>query len=307
MTADQRCRPQDRIRLDAAKESFRASLPDYVSDDEQPRSQSEESDSESFPASDPPAEHPNGDADKPRVHRQPADPGGRASHPTPVTLSDGTELELDHGAVVRGQGAERRDDLVGEIVDVQRLLRILGGGDPRTVEHVADQIAARLDGLHDAHVAMPRDEGVHEDPREVGADAATALDALRAWLLRPAAAAPPWLQLEGTEIRALRTAPADRRLWLECERLRSRETERFTLVAELFDRGANFLLFGPGDGQLANWSGRRPAPEPRAGHLAENDRSPPSSSGDTAVGLSSGADPAAAGDAASRQPFPGKY
>ncbi|GAA4938567.1 aconitate hydratase [Actinomycetospora succinea] len=92
-------RPQDRIRLDAAKDSFRAALPDYVSGDEQPRSQSEESDSESFPASDPPAEHPNGDADKPSVHKQPADPGGRASHPTPVTLEDGTQLELDHGAV----------------------------------------------------------------------------------------------------------------------------------------------------------------------------------------------------------------
>ncbi|MFP5389578.1 MAG: aconitase family protein, partial [Thermoleophilia bacterium] len=34
-------RPQDRIRLDAAKESFRSSLPDYVADDAQPRSQSE--------------------------------------------------------------------------------------------------------------------------------------------------------------------------------------------------------------------------------------------------------------------------
>jgi aconitate hydratase len=92
-------RPQDRIALDAAKESFRASLPDYVDDDGSARSQSEESDSESFPASDPPAEHPNGDADRPQVHRQPVDPGGRASHPTPVTLSDGTKLELDHGAV----------------------------------------------------------------------------------------------------------------------------------------------------------------------------------------------------------------
>ena len=65
----------------------------------QARSQSEESDSESFPASDPPAEHPNGDDDRPHVHRQPVDPGGRPSHPVPVTLSDGTELELDHGAV----------------------------------------------------------------------------------------------------------------------------------------------------------------------------------------------------------------
>ena len=92
-------RPQDRIALDAAKESFRQALPDYVDDDGSARSQSEESDSESFPASDPPAEHPNGDADRPSVHRQPVDPGGRSSHPTPVTLSDGTQLELDHGAV----------------------------------------------------------------------------------------------------------------------------------------------------------------------------------------------------------------
>ncbi|NMO92757.1 aconitate hydratase [Actinomycetospora sp. TBRC 11914] len=92
-------RPQDRIQLDSAKESFRASLPDYVDDDGSARSQSEESDVESFPASDPPAEHPNGDADKPVVHRQPTDPGGRATNPVPVTLEDGTRLELDHGAV----------------------------------------------------------------------------------------------------------------------------------------------------------------------------------------------------------------
>ncbi|MDF2978783.1 MAG: acnA [Actinomycetospora sp.] len=92
-------RPQDRIALDAAKESFRQALPDYADGDGTARSQSEESDSESFPASDPPAEHPNGDADRPHVHRQPVDPGGRPSHPVPVTLSDGTQLELDHGAV----------------------------------------------------------------------------------------------------------------------------------------------------------------------------------------------------------------
>jgi aconitate hydratase len=92
-------RPQDRIQLDAAKDSFRASLPDYVDDDGAAKSQSEESDVESFPASDPPAEHPNGEDDKPSVHRQPVDPGGRASNPVPVTLEDGTQLELDHGAV----------------------------------------------------------------------------------------------------------------------------------------------------------------------------------------------------------------
>ena len=100
--------------LDAAPESFRSALPDYVDDDGQaasgvPRgssaslraapSQSEESDSESFPASDPPAERLNGDADRPSVHRQPVDPGGRSSNPVHVIMGDGTELELDHGAV----------------------------------------------------------------------------------------------------------------------------------------------------------------------------------------------------------------
>ncbi|WP_433798675.1 aconitate hydratase [Actinomycetospora sp. CA-084318] len=92
-------RPQDRIQLDAAKESFRASLPDYVDDGNgSPTSQSEQSDAESFPASDPPNEL-NDEDDRPKVHRQPADPEGRPSNPVPVTLEDGTELELDHGAV----------------------------------------------------------------------------------------------------------------------------------------------------------------------------------------------------------------
>jgi aconitate hydratase len=92
-------RPQDRIRLDAAKESFRQVLPEYVSNGGDPKSGSEESDVESFPASDPPAETRDEEHDKPVVHKQPADPSGRPSHPTPVTLSDGTQLELDHGAV----------------------------------------------------------------------------------------------------------------------------------------------------------------------------------------------------------------
>ncbi|MCD2187586.1 aconitate hydratase [Actinomycetospora soli] len=92
-------RPQDRIQLDAAKESFRASLPDYVEDGNgAPSSQSEQSDAESFPASDPPNEL-NDEDDRPNVHRQPADPDGRPTNPVPVTLEDGTQLELDHGAV----------------------------------------------------------------------------------------------------------------------------------------------------------------------------------------------------------------
>ena len=92
-------RPQDRIRLDAAKASFRQSLPEYVSNGAEPKAGSEEWYSESFPASDPPAETRDEEADKPAVHRQPADPSGRPSHPTPVTTADGVELELDHGAV----------------------------------------------------------------------------------------------------------------------------------------------------------------------------------------------------------------
>ncbi len=89
-------RPQDRITLDAAKESFRLALPDYVSG---VQGDVDEASAESFPASDPPAEDHDKESDKPAVHRAPVDPDGRPSHPVPVTLSDGTELELDHGAV----------------------------------------------------------------------------------------------------------------------------------------------------------------------------------------------------------------
>ena len=89
-------RPQDRIRLDAAKESFRQVLPDYASG---VQGSTDEASVESFPASDPPAEDESKESDKPVVSRQPADPGGRASNPVTVSMNDGTQLELDHGAV----------------------------------------------------------------------------------------------------------------------------------------------------------------------------------------------------------------
>jgi aconitate hydratase len=57
-------RPQDRVPVDSAKEMFRVAL------------------SASLPDSAPPA------------------PGERLRHPVPVTLSDGTSFELDHGSVV---------------------------------------------------------------------------------------------------------------------------------------------------------------------------------------------------------------
>jgi len=101
-------RPQDRISVTEAKEAFRAALVDYVPDARprperhQPQqgvaSTVDEGSAQSFPASDPPAVGTSGDGDG--VPREPGQSVGRPSRPTPVTLSDGTQIELDHGAVV---------------------------------------------------------------------------------------------------------------------------------------------------------------------------------------------------------------
>jgi aconitate hydratase len=104
-------RPQDRVSLSDAKEAFREALPTYApvdemqkDEDDAPRdtaSAVDESVEETFPASDPPspAAHGNGDAGKPHggVHGRVTD---RASRPTPVTMEDGTQTEIDHGHVV---------------------------------------------------------------------------------------------------------------------------------------------------------------------------------------------------------------
>ncbi|BCB78522.1 aconitate hydratase [Phytohabitans flavus] len=100
-------RPQDRVPLGSAKTLFRSALQSYV----QESGPADEASEESFPASDPPAP---GHADDP--NDQPREPGvpvagdpvvsaaassnGRASNPVRVTGDDGTEFELDHGAVV---------------------------------------------------------------------------------------------------------------------------------------------------------------------------------------------------------------
>ncbi|MCM1968370.1 MULTISPECIES: aconitate hydratase AcnA [unclassified Streptomyces] len=68
-------RPQDRIVLANASQQFALDVRNYVSDDE-------EAGKESFPASD-----------------APASSNGVPTKLTPVTLSDGTSFELDHGAV----------------------------------------------------------------------------------------------------------------------------------------------------------------------------------------------------------------
>lgn len=90
-------RPQDRVSLTESKSSFRAALRDYVDHDEQALEGYDESVEESFPASDPPSSSSRNGADKP-VHVS-RGAGERVRNPQKVTLEDGTEFEVDHGAV----------------------------------------------------------------------------------------------------------------------------------------------------------------------------------------------------------------
>lgn len=92
-------RPQDRIELSAAKESFRATLPNYVSEHEQhSASELDEALASTFPASDPvdPNALDHEDDDEPRIASTIDD---RPHHIVDVTLADGTETKLDHGDV----------------------------------------------------------------------------------------------------------------------------------------------------------------------------------------------------------------
>src|SRR5690242_899036 len=90
-------RPQDRVPLDRAKSMFRESLRNYVSEDD--NGPADEASAESFPASDPPANHTDSAADKPHVFSAADGATGRPSKPTHVVGEDGTEFELDHGFV----------------------------------------------------------------------------------------------------------------------------------------------------------------------------------------------------------------
>lgn len=94
-------RPQDRIELTNAKESFRQALGAYVDHTESAAlSGVDEAVDESFPASDPAAIHEGGNGSgKPAVFQSAAEGStGRVSNPVKVSL-DGAEFELDHGAV----------------------------------------------------------------------------------------------------------------------------------------------------------------------------------------------------------------
>ncbi len=90
-------RPQDRVSLSEARESFRTALADYV-DDSGDQNGYDEAVAESFPASDAPS---NGHGEAPPAGHVAAGSGphGRPSNPARVTLADGTSFELDHGAV----------------------------------------------------------------------------------------------------------------------------------------------------------------------------------------------------------------
>ncbi|WP_019868780.1 aconitate hydratase [Salinispora oceanensis] len=101
-------RPQDRVPLGNAKTLFRAALTDYVAVDAasgEPQQgisgPADEASAESFPASDAPANEVTDPADAPRdLVTAAVGSGGRATNPIRVTGADGTEFELDHGAVV---------------------------------------------------------------------------------------------------------------------------------------------------------------------------------------------------------------
>ncbi|MGH3975726.1 MAG: aconitate hydratase, partial [Pseudonocardiaceae bacterium] len=97
-------RPQDRIALSDAKSAFRGALVNYVSVREPAKAASstvDEAGEESFPASDAPAvSNGNGDGVPRTVISVGTGAQGRPSRPTPVRAPEGTEYEVDHGAVV---------------------------------------------------------------------------------------------------------------------------------------------------------------------------------------------------------------
>jgi aconitate hydratase len=95
-------RPQDRIALTNAKNTFREQIGDYVGggDGQQGYSKLDETVDESFPASDP-GSPDNGHADDaPVVHSAAKHAEGRVSNPVTVKSDERGEFVLDHGAVV---------------------------------------------------------------------------------------------------------------------------------------------------------------------------------------------------------------
>jgi aconitate hydratase len=90
-------RPQDRVQVAHAKQGFREALRDFVDIEE--LIGWDESVDESFPASDVPS-HGSGESLAPHEYGEEQADIARPSKQVPITLSDGTSFDLDHGAVV---------------------------------------------------------------------------------------------------------------------------------------------------------------------------------------------------------------
>jgi aconitate hydratase len=96
-------RPQDRVALSDAASDFRAELGELMGDaveHEPPDGSPEEGSAESFPASDPPSVVAAAGRPGSTGHRHHTAVAAPPWEPARVTLADGTEFELDHGAVV---------------------------------------------------------------------------------------------------------------------------------------------------------------------------------------------------------------
>jgi aconitate hydratase len=96
-------RPQDRVPLAQAKQSFLEAMGEFDPEAaEQMGNGRDEAIEESFPASDPPAEDHDDSRGKPReaVSGAPAATAHRTSDAIEVELEDGTQFDLDHGHVV---------------------------------------------------------------------------------------------------------------------------------------------------------------------------------------------------------------
>ncbi len=90
-------RPQDRVSLTESKQAFRLALEGYVPGEDE----EDEAVAESFPASDPVSTHvPNGEGHEPAGGTGGTQVAERPRTAAPVTLSDGTQADLDHGHVV---------------------------------------------------------------------------------------------------------------------------------------------------------------------------------------------------------------
>lgn len=90
-------RPQDRVELSKAKESFAGTLPDYISGKGLEPTELDDELASTMDASDPIT--PDSDADE-RGPVQPKTASDRPHHTVEITLEDGTKTKLDHGDVV---------------------------------------------------------------------------------------------------------------------------------------------------------------------------------------------------------------